>query len=40
MVLMVILFWQAGVVGGGTYWPTSGAAVTDVDLRILEALQL
>jgi len=40
MVLILILFWRAGVVGGGTYWPNSGAVVTDVVLKVLEALQL
>jgi len=40
MLLMVILFWQAGVVGGGTYWPTSGTVVTDVVLKVLGALQI
>jgi hypothetical protein len=42
MVLMQTLFWPVGFVGGGTVtcWPTSGAVVTDVVLKVLEALQL
>jgi hypothetical protein len=36
--LMLILFWRTGVVGEGTYCPTSGALVTDVVLKVLEAL--
>jgi len=43
MVLMLILFWRAGVVvevhTGGTYWLTGSAVVTDVVLNILEALK-